>query len=127
MPTPKRGRLPSVRRFLRHRRDRSFLTISFVRNEVAGEDLEYVLAGTNNRSHIQSNVDRTGYQALPPDLVTGQSESKNGPDNGNGFNQALRDAPPACSDNSSFHCTHRPNPCTPRFNVSIARCDYGQL
>ena len=46
-------------------------------------------------------------QAFFPDLVAGQTEGKDGPDNRNGLDHSFSKAPSARSHNSSFHCAHK--------------------
>ena len=97
--------------------------MGFIRDEIAGEDLEYVLGSAHHRNYVKTYVGHAGYQALPPDLVAGEADGEDRPDEGNRFDEALRDAPPTCSDYSSFHR----HPFNSVVNVSIARCVYGQL
>jgi len=79
--------------------------MGFIRDEIAGEDLEYVLGSAHHWNYVKTYVGHAGYQALPPDLVTSQSESKDRPDDGNRFNKAFRDAPSTGPHDSAFH-TH---------------------
>jgi len=87
--------------------DRFLAAVFFVRNQIACEDFQHAFSGANNWSDIKPNVNDTGDDALPLDLVTGESKSEYRPDNGNRFNYSLSETPPASSQNSSFDCTHR--------------------
>src|SRR6185503_13051793 len=100
MRTRKRDRLPSVRRFLRNRSERRFFAVSFVRDEVAGEDFDDALGGAYDRNYVETHVRRAGYQTFLFDLVTGKAERKDRPDDRNRLDESLREAPPACSNDS---------------------------
>src|SRR5262245_13657991 len=82
-------------------------SICFVRYEVAGEDLDNTFGGADKRRHIQADMNGAGDQALFLNLIARQPKSKNGPDNGNGFDEALRYAPATSSNDSSFDRAHR--------------------
>ena len=79
-----------------------FLRVGFVGDEVAGEDFDHAFGGAHHRSHVQADMNRARYQTFPLDLVAGQPNSKDRPDDRNRFDEALGDAPATSPNNSAF-------------------------
>ena len=87
-------------------RDGGFATIRLIRDQVAGEEFEHAFRSSDERRHVQSNVDRAGKQAFLLDLVTRQTKSEDRSDDRNRFDNTFRKAPSAGSNDSAFHRAH---------------------
>src|SRR4051794_19954248 len=81
-------------------------TIRFIWDEITCEQFKDALRGSNYRRHVQSGVNAARYHPLPLNLKPRQPKGKNGPDDRNGFDEALRDAPATGPDKSAFECGH---------------------
>src|SRR6185503_3775315 len=106
MRTSKCGRLLNVRRFTLN--DQSFRSVFlwFVRDQIAGEELEHAFGCSDHGRHVQPNVQRAADQSLVADLVTSQSDCDHRPEDGNRLDDSFGKAPTAGLDDSAFDGSH---------------------
>lgn len=106
MRTSKCGRLLNVLPSTLHSRNTRSLFSWFVRNEVAGEDLEHAFCGADDGRHVEADVYDARNQPFLSDFVTGETDSEHRPENRNRFDDAFGEAPTTGANDSAFDTTH---------------------